>query len=255
VEPAGRDRHGTSLSLRLAIWSLLLGDRVGRRFSSWRSGNLAAVVDPLVRSEDARLTARGAATRERIVLAAAELMAAKGVAATTLDEVRVASGTSKSQLYHHFAAKEALVRAVVTHQAAVVLERQYQLLRGVSSFAGLRRWRNAVLQRNVLRSGAYGCEIGTLAAELSDTDEAARQALAAHFATWERLLADGFQRMRDNGTLRADADPATLSVAVMAAVQGGYLLAQTAHDAEPMRVALDMALAHVETFKASMTGL
>jgi TetR/AcrR family transcriptional repressor of nem operon len=169
------------------------------------------------------------------VLAAVELMAAKGVAAATLDEVRVASGTSKSQLYHRFAAKEALVRAVVAYQASVVLERQYQLLRGVNSFAGLRRWRDAVLQRNVLRSGAHGCEIGTLAAELSDTDEAARQTLAEHFATWERLLADGLQRMRDNGTLRADADPATLSVAVMAAVQGGYLLAQTAHDAGPMR--------------------
>jgi len=227
----------------------------GRRVSPARSGSLAAVVDQPVRNEGVRLTARGAATRERIVLAAAELMAAKGVAATTLDEVRVASGTSKSQLYHHFAAKEALVREVVTHQAGVVLDRQYQLLRDVSSFAGLRRWRDAVLQRNMLRSGAHGCEIGTLAAELSDTDEAARQALAGHFATWEGLLADGFRRMRDNGTLRADADPATLSVAVMAAVQGGYLLAQTAHDAEPMRVALDMALAHVETFKATTTGL
>jgi TetR/AcrR family transcriptional repressor of nem operon len=213
------------------------------------------VADPVVRSEGARLTARGAATRDRIVLAAAELMAAKGVAATTLDEVRVASGTSKSQLYHHFAAKEALVREVITYQAAVVLERQSRLLRGVSSFAGLRRWRDAVLQRNVLRSGAYGCEIGTLAAELSDTDEAAREALAGHFATWERMLADGFRRMRDNGMLRADADPVTLSVAVMAALQGGYLLAQTTHDAEPMRVALDMALAHVETFQVSTTGL
>jgi AcrR family transcriptional regulator len=213
------------------------------------------VAVPLVKSERSRLTARGAATRERIVLAAAELMAAKGVAATTLDEVRVASGTSKSQLYHHFADKDALVHEVVAHQAAVVLERQSRLLRGVSSFAGLRRWRDAVLQRNELRSGAYGCEIGTLAAELSDTDEAARQALAGHFATWETLLADGFRRMRDNGTLRAEADPATRSVAVMAALQGGYLLAQTAHDTEPMRVALDMALAHVETLKASTTGL
>ncbi|MEU8234500.1 TetR family transcriptional regulator [Actinoplanes sp. NPDC048967] len=213
------------------------------------------MVDPPVNSEGTRLTARGAATRERIVLAAAELMAAKGVAATTLDEVRIASGTSKSQLYHHFSAKDALVREVVTYQAQVVLERQYQLLRGVSSFAGLRRWRDAVLQRNVLRSGAHGCEIGTLAAELSDTDEAARQALAGHFATWEQLLADGFRRMRDNGTLRADADPATLSVAVLAAVQGGYLLAQAAHDAEPMRVALDMALTHVETFATPTTGL
>jgi len=212
------------------------------------------VVEQQVRNEGARVTARGAATRERIVLAATELMAAKGVAATTLDEVRVASGTSKSQLYHHFAAKEALVREVIARQAATVLERQYQLLRGVNSFTGLHRWRDAVLQRNVLRSGAHGCEIGTLAAELSDTDEAARQALAGHFATWEQLLAEGFERMRDNGTLRADADPVTLSVAVMAALQGGYLLAQTAHDAEPMRVALDMALAHVETFKASTAG-
>jgi TetR/AcrR family transcriptional repressor of nem operon len=220
-----------------------------------RSGNLAAVADPPISSQGTRLTARGAATRERIVLAAAELMAVKGVAATTLDEVRLASGTSKSQLYHHFAAKETLVREVINHQAGIVLERQYRLLRAVDSFAGLRRWRDAVVQRNALRNGAYGCEIGTLAAELSDTDEAAREALAAHFSTWEGLLADGFRRMCDNGTLRPDTDPTTLSVAVMAALQGGYLLAQTAHDTEPMRVALDMALAHVETFRATRRGL
>jgi AcrR family transcriptional regulator len=49
-----------------------------------------------------RLTAREAATRDRIVLAAADLMYAKGVNATTLDDVRAATGTSKSQLYRHF---------------------------------------------------------------------------------------------------------------------------------------------------------
>ncbi|WP_051809985.1 TetR/AcrR family transcriptional regulator [Actinoplanes subtropicus] len=75
-----------------------------------------------VKGEGARLTARGAATRERIVLAAAELMTVQGVATTTLDEIRVASGTSKSQLYHHFADKDALVHEVIAHQAAVVLE-------------------------------------------------------------------------------------------------------------------------------------
>jgi len=34
----------------------------------------------------------------------------------------------------------------------------------------------------------------------------------------------------------------------MAALQGGYLLAQTARDVAPMRVALDMALEHVKSF-------
>jgi hypothetical protein len=40
----------------------------------------------------------------------------------------------------------------------------------------------------------------------------------------------------------------TLTTGVIAALQGGYLLAQTARDTKPMEIALDMALAHVRTF-------
>ncbi len=40
---------------------------------------------------------------------------------------------------------------------------------------------DALLQRNSLRRGSWGCELGSLAAELSDTDENARVALAEHF--------------------------------------------------------------------------
>ena len=42
------------------------------------------------------LTPRGAATRDRIVHATADLMYMKGGHATTLDDVRAATGTSKS---------------------------------------------------------------------------------------------------------------------------------------------------------------
>jgi len=48
------------------------------------------------------LTARGAATRSRIVEAAADLTYAHGVDRRSLDEVIAASGVSKSQLYHYF---------------------------------------------------------------------------------------------------------------------------------------------------------
>ncbi len=150
-------------------------------------------------------------------------MHVKGVGLTTLDDVLVASGTSKSQLYRHFADKEALVHAVIEYQAEQVLARQRRHLQRLNSFRGLELWREAVLQRNALRDGAYGCEIGALASELADTDEEARLILAEHFATWERLLFEGFQRMKESGQLRGDADPATPATAVMAAVQGGYL--------------------------------
>ncbi|MER7742508.1 helix-turn-helix domain-containing protein, partial [Streptomyces sp. NPDC096538] len=59
---------------------------------------------------DPRLTERGRATRERILRAAADMMYVRGVALTTLDDVRAASGTSKSQLYRHYPDKDALMR-------------------------------------------------------------------------------------------------------------------------------------------------
>jgi hypothetical protein len=56
--------------------------------------------------------------------------------------------------------------------------------------------------------------------------------------------------MQDSGQLRRDADPRTLATAVMAAVQGGYLMAQLARDIEPMAAALTMAVDHVRRFAA-----
>ncbi|HEY4276723.1 MAG TPA: TetR family transcriptional regulator [Conexibacter sp.] len=197
-----------------------------------------------------RLTSRGAATRARILEAAAELIRAKGVAATTLDEVRAASATSKSQLYHHFPDKEALVHEVISLQARAVLDHHGQQLQRLSSIRGLERWRDAVVQRTSLIRGAYGCALGSLVSELADTDEEARVLLQDNFMTWEGLLVDGFERMRASGELRPDADPVTLATGTMAALQGGYLLAQMARNGTPMEVALDMAIDHVKSYAA-----
>src|SRR6185437_14814249 len=83
------------------------------------------------------LTARGAATRDRIVHAAADLMYVKGVHATTLDDVRAATGTSKSQLYRHFPDKATLVHAVIALRGQQVIERETQRLGRFNSFSGL----------------------------------------------------------------------------------------------------------------------
>ncbi|MFA1542602.1 TetR/AcrR family transcriptional regulator [Actinomadura monticuli] len=195
-----------------------------------------------------RLTPRGAATRRRIIEAAADLMYVRGVSATTLDDVRAASGTSKSQLYNHFADKEQLVRAVVRLRSEQIMEREQVALRRLRSFNGLVRWRDAIVQRNALRKGAYGCVIGSIAGEVSDQDEVARIALAETFEEWEDLIEAGLRRMQDAGTLAAGADPRKLAIGLMAALQGGYLLAQAAHDVTPMEIALDMALDHVRMY-------
>src|SRR5579875_398937 len=102
-----------------------------------------------------RITARGAATRDRIVRAAAELMYVNGVNGTTLDDVIAASGVSKSQLYWHFPGKEDLIHAVIALRGQQVLERENQCLRGLHSYRGLIRWRNALIQASSRQNGAY----------------------------------------------------------------------------------------------------
>lgn len=184
------------------------------------------------------------------MLAAAELMHAQGVAPTTIDDVLAASATSKSQFYQHFQDKAELVYEVITQRADEVLSWQRLRLEKVDSFKGLYQWRDAMVQRCTLRRGLWGCELGSLAAELSDTDDRARESLAEHFAEWHGLLAGALQRMRDSAVLRDDADIRGLATGLLAAVEGGYLLSQTGRDPRLMQSALNMAIGHVASFAA-----
>jgi AcrR family transcriptional regulator len=196
-----------------------------------------------------KLTSRGAATRNRIVVAAAELMHVRGVASTTIDEVLAASATSKSQFYQHFDDKSDLVYEVITLRADEILSWQRMRLEKVDSFRGLHQWRDAMVQRCTLRRGLWGCELGSLAAELSDSDDKARVSLAEHFAEWRAILAAALGRMRDAGVLKSDIDGPALATGLLAAVEGGYLLSQTAHDPRLMQTALNSAIGYVMSFR------
>jgi AcrR family transcriptional regulator len=194
----------------------------------------------------ARLTARGAQTRARIVDTAAELMRVRGVGGTTLDDVVAASKVSKSQLYRHFRDKPDLVRAVIelVGERKIAVERER--LNKVRTFAGLRRWRDALVENNALHDGRYGCPLGSLANEVADQDAIARRKLRELFAAWEELFENLLRRFQREGLLPPEADVARLAIGFVAVVQGGYLLAQTSRDVAPMASAIDMAITHLD---------
>lgn len=192
-----------------------------------------------------RLTAKGQATRERIVAAASALMFERGVAGTSTDEVQVAAGVSASQLYHYFADKRALVSAVIAWQTEAVVGGQAPLFAQLDSIEGLRAWRDAIIALQRDRECAGGCPLGSLAAELVESDPAARVDLDAAFRRWTGGIAEGLHRMHRRGELLPDADPDRLALAILAAVQGGLVLSQVARTTEPLEVALDTAIEHV----------
>lgn len=67
-------------------------------------------MDPQVQT----LTRKGAATRQRIIEGAAAEIRDRGVALTTLDDIRARTKTSKSQLFHYFPdGKEQLLLSLI----------------------------------------------------------------------------------------------------------------------------------------------
>jgi TetR/AcrR family transcriptional regulator, transcriptional repressor for nem operon len=195
-------------------------------------------------------TARGRATRERLVTAASELIAEHGVAATSLDDVIERAGTSKSQLYHYFDDRAALLRAVVLHNTDSVLAAQMPQIESLATWTAIRAWLDSLVELQVERHGRGGCPVGSLVGQLAETDDQARLAFDASFARWERHLSDGLRVMRDQGKLDRRADPEGLATATMAAIQGGLLLTQIRRDPDQLAVALDAAYAHLRRYAA-----
>jgi TetR/AcrR family transcriptional repressor of nem operon len=124
-------------------------------------------------------TARGRATRERLVTAASELIAERGVAATSLDDVIERAGTSKSQLYHYFEDRAALLRAVVLHNTDSVLAAQMPHIESLATWTAIRAWLDSLVELQVERHARGGCPVGSLLVCALGTASQRRPALDA----------------------------------------------------------------------------
>jgi TetR/AcrR family transcriptional repressor of nem operon len=194
------------------------------------------------------LTRKGQATRDRIVAAAADLMYARGVAGTSTEDVRAAADVSASQIYHYFADKRALTRAVIEYQTDAVLGVQAPLLARLDDLDALRAWADFVVGTQRVNGYRGGCPLGSLASELCDHDDDAREGLAASYRRWQGTIRDGLTAMADRGEFIPGTDVDHLATALLSSLQGGLLLTKTLRDSGPLETALDAMIDHIGSF-------
>jgi TetR/AcrR family transcriptional regulator, transcriptional repressor for nem operon len=196
-----------------------------------------------------RFTRKGRATRARIVDVAARLMFERGVAGTSIDEVRNTAAVSGSQISHYFHDKRDLTRQVIAARCSDVREFHTQpQLGALDSLEALQAWADACVADidTVYRRG--GCVYGSLAGELIDADDEVHHDLAAGYDQWLELFRAGLTAMRRRGDLRPDADPRHLAVSLVVAHQGGALVTYATGSPEPLRTALNAAVEYVRSF-------
>jgi AcrR family transcriptional regulator len=199
--------------------------------------------------DDRRLTAKGRATRDRIVQVAAELILSDGLSALNMDALRKAASVSGSQLAHYFTDKRALIRAVVARQINVVLDFHRQpKLGALDTFDDFERWIDLNM-RYLRRIGYSGTPTyHALAGQLGKSETATRETLAAGYRQWIELLEQAIQRMKNHRVLVAQADARKLALAIVSAHQGGATLSFTYRAEWPHADAVRFVVNYVRMF-------
>lgn len=152
---------------------------------------------------------------ERILAAAQQLFARKGFAATSMQEIAQHAGVSKSNVFHHYKSKEELYIAVIGCACGEAHDRVLSLLGGDGPFAQrLAQMMRADLEfmfENPERAHLVLREIAST--QPNDPTQPA-PALLRRNAT---ELVETIRAAQRAGEIRADADPAAITLLLLAA--------------------------------------
>ena len=171
-------------------------------------------------------------TRQRMLDTAADLFHSQGYHATGLTQLTTAGGAPKGSLYFHFpGGKEQLAAEAVRLSS----ERTGALLEAI-----LRDAPDAVtaIDRAVEALAGFltesdfqrGCPLATVALDAAAESEPIREACADGYSSWHEILSN-YLAGKQLSAERAD----DLATVVLAAIEGGLLLARTRRDLAPLR--------------------
>lgn len=192
------------------------------------------------------LTSKGAATRQRIIDGAAAEIRAHGVSATTLDDIRARTRTSKGQLFHYFpGGKEQLLLAVAQYEAEWVLSDQQPYLGALTSWPAWQRWRDVVVER-YRRQGQH-CPLALLMSELGRTTPGAQAVTAALIRQWHSEIAAGVTHMQRKGQIPTRVNAERAAAALLAGIQGGVGILLATGDLSFLEAALDAGIDAMRT--------
>jgi AcrR family transcriptional regulator len=165
---------------------------------------------------DLRL-ARGQATRQQLIDAAAAVLHERGYASTSMRAVADQAGLRLSLVHYHFGSKGGLLTAVMDSMTGRLLDRQRQMFTDGRPFSA--QWRSACeFLRDDIQSGYVRILWELWAAGLTDTDLAERWRV--NQGGWRNLILERLERMADERDIDLPMQPRVLATLVGSLFEG-----------------------------------
>ncbi|HLM50954.1 MAG TPA: TetR family transcriptional regulator [Solirubrobacteraceae bacterium] len=179
-------------------------------------------------------------SRERIVFAGAELFRRQGYAATGVKQIVAEAQAPFGSLYHHFpGGKEQLADEVLRTGGAFFLALYRSIIDQAPDLStGVRAFFAGAAETLEVTDFQDACPIATVAGEVASANDTLRRATADVFESWSAALAGD---LRAAGAQPADARAAAL--AVLAQLEGAFLLSRSLRSTDPMHAAAGAAVA------------
>jgi TetR/AcrR family transcriptional repressor of lmrAB and yxaGH operons len=171
-------------------------------------------------------------TRHRLVATAGGLFQRQGYNATGMNQVLAEAEAPKGSLYHHFpGGKEELAAAAVERAGAnIAAAIEHLLASNDEPGEGVAVVVEAQAAGLEATNFEVGCPIATVALETAARSDRLQGAARGGFDRWIELIAARLERA--GWPAAAAADQALM---VLAALEGGLILARARRDAEPLR--------------------
>lgn len=173
-------------------------------------------------------------TRERIVVAMAALMRHQGYGGTSVKQVVDHASAPIGSLYHFFPqGKRQIAADALRSTGAAYIALVPVLLDPHDNLAdGLRAFFEAAAEDMERAGWTNMCPVGTVAAEIADTEPELREIAAAIVGSW---IEDSTRYLVGRGMEPAPARQVT--VMALTALEGAFLLARTLRSTEALHVA------------------
>lgn len=171
------------------------------------------------------------ATKTKLLDVSTQLMLTKGYSSTSIDDICRAAKVTKGGVFHYFASKEDLGKAVLQRYASAMFEvvRNAPFTKKTDPLQRVYGYVDFLIERSKCEDLRNGCIIGNFA-QLAETNPAIGSLCTEYFGWWSDAFKADLDKTKAKYAPRSRLDTKELAEHLISVFEGSLMLAKSMQD-------------------------